>query len=330
MQPYCTSSSFSRRDFLKILLGLCGLAGGVVALSQCNGKSQARAIFQWKEPVWIWDLQASPQSPSAIQGPTQASNAIVPYGMPGSVMKLITATALLEDGLLSPNTIFICNGRVKQDGQWIVCPHAHGRLTVQQAIGFSCNVFFAQAVSSLSRNRLIHYARLFQLDRPFQGFSGLVNHQQALKNNLSTKKTDLVEAPFKFTTEGLDAQPLPLLALGLAPQIQPNALQLLRVAKHIAQHNIPQIRPQTWEILQQGMRLAARAGTAHALDPADHFKLAVKTGTVAHGQRFNGWLIGYFPFDQPRYAVCVYAQEGTARDSAVPLLRHFLAQREKG
>ncbi len=252
-------------------------------------------------------------------------------------MKLITATALLEDGLLSANTIFICNGRVKTNGHWVVCPHPHGRLTVHQAIGFSCNVFFAQAVKGLSRHRLIYYARQFQLDRPVQSMGSHADRielhdklkEKIRKNNSQDKVLHHWGESFTFTTDGLDAQPFHFLALGLSPLIQPNALQLLRVAKHIAQQSIPQIRPQTWIILQQGMRLAARAGTAQVLDPADRFKLAAKTGTVPHGQNFSSWLIGYFPFEQPRYAICAYAPSGTARDSAVPLLRDFLAQWER-
>jgi cell division protein FtsI/penicillin-binding protein 2 len=294
MPPYCISSVFSRRDFLKLLLALAGLT---LAL---NTPGQTKSIHpaSGQAPVWWWDLQTG-----KMEGP--GSTSPVPYGMPGSVMKLVTATALLEDGLMAPHQRFTCNGHITFQGKTYVCAHAHGSISLVEALGRSCNVYFAQAVRPLSAQRLWAYARRFQLDRPVTS-----------------------NAPFQFMSPALGHQPIQDLALGLSPAMQPNALQLLRVAKIIAQREISGLNPSTWDVLQGGMRFAARRGTAQALDPSDQYQFAAKTGTAPHGERFNSWLIGYFPFEKPRYAFCARASAGTASDSAVPLMRHFLAQRE--
>jgi cell division protein FtsI/penicillin-binding protein 2 len=300
MPTHCTSSMLNRRDFLKFLLALGGL------LYRLNGRSPAIVPRQstWHEPVWMWDLQTG-----RIRGPRQDfshSSLIpsVPYGLPGSIMKLVAATALSEEHLIQPHQKLECAGHIHLKGQRYVCQHAHGRLTLQEAIGHSCNVFFAQAVQTLSASRFLYYARRFELHQPV-----VAGH------------------PFRFEHHAAAREPVQMLALGLSPQIQPNALQLLRLAHRIAQRAIPNIAVGTWEILQGGMRIAARQGTAHALDPVDGFKIAAKTGTAPHGEKFDAWLIGYFPFDNPRFAFCVRAARGTAKDSAVPLARDFLARK---
>ena len=293
MPPYCISSVFSRRDFLKWVLAMAGL----MAFPKTEGLAAVGKMATWHEPVWIWNLTSGKRMGPVSWGP-------VPDGRPGSVMKLITAAALLEDRLIAPEQAFSCTGRIKLQGQSYVCQHAHGTVAMEEAIGVSCNVFFAQAVQRLSRRRLFHYARRFQLDRSLNS-----------------------DEPFRFISTQAQ-QSIQQLALGLSPDIQPNAWQLLRVAKIIAGCEIAEFRPNTWKILQGGMRLAVRNGTAQALDPADFYRLAAKTGTVPHGDRFDSWLIGYFPVEKPRLAFCARAFAGTAKESAVPLLRQFLAEHQ--
>jgi cell division protein FtsI/penicillin-binding protein 2 len=298
MPPYCTSSVIGRRDFLKVLVGLTSLSVLFPHGTIQAAKLKKEKANSWDAPIWIMDIASgaileSQRSASLIKTPA--------YGMPGSIMKLITATALLQENLLSPNQQFHCNGTIRLHEHASHCPHPHGALTLQEALGYSCNVFFAQAMQPLSNSCWLDYAQRFQLDRPLRDGE-----------------------PFEFQATDAKHQPVQMLGLGLSSAIQPNALQLLRLARSIARRNIPSIHASTWNLLQQGMRLSARRGTAQQLDPPDRFKLAAKTGTAPHGQRFNSWLIGYFPFEKPRFAFCARAQAGTAKDSAVPMMRQFL------
>ena len=79
------------------------------------------------------------------------------------------------------------------------------------------------------------------------------------------------------------------------------------------------LKEETFARLKEGMRLAAKNGTAQAIDPEDKLSLAVKTGTVSHGNKFESWIIGFFPFENPKHAFCLFAPVGTSHDSAVPL-----------
>ena len=73
---------------------------------------------------------------------------------PGSVQKLLTLFLLCEQGLDPSHTFYTCAGRYKlPDGNTVVCTGTHGNIPGNLAIGYSCNCWFAQAISHLDINR---------------------------------------------------------------------------------------------------------------------------------------------------------------------------------
>ncbi len=59
------------------------------------------------------------------------------------------------------------------------------------------------------------------------------------------------------------------------------------------------------------MRLAVTEGTARALDMP--VAMAGKTGTAELGiskQKVNSWIIGFWPYENPRYAFATVMEEG--------------------
>jgi penicillin-binding protein A len=248
----------------------------------------------WSEPIWVMSLASE-----NILGP---SNTPVPAGMPGSLMKLVAATAILQEKLMLPDDALECRGTLHIQGQTFHCEHAHGKIAMREAIGLSCNLFFAQAAQRLSAQRFLQYARLFQLHEPL-------------------RLGDAVVFPNRIE-KGLPSQSY---VLGLNRNMRPSALQLVRMAGLIARRDIPGLRPHTWEMLQAGMQLAVKRGTASGLDPDNRLHMAAKTGTTQHGHAFQSWLIGFFPIENPQYAFCVRSPFGTAKGNAVPLARRFFA-----
>jgi cell division protein FtsI/penicillin-binding protein 2 len=224
----------------------------------------------------------------------------VPLGVPGSLIKLVSTALICQEKLFQPEQEFECTGTYKINGQTYNCQVPHGKVNLIKALGFSCNVFFAQAAQSIDPNLFIKYAKAFKLDRcMFKGTS------------------------FSFP-KNLNDGPIQNYVLGLSPNLQPNAFQLIEVASCIAQQKIPTFSLQTWRILQEGMKLAGRYGTAKALDPLNKFKVAAKTGTSQHGNKFQSWIIGYFPYDKPKYSFCLRSFNGTSQSAAVPQAHYYL------
>ena len=129
--------------------------------------------------------------------------------------------------------------------------------------------------------------------------------------------------------------------LGLRDDMQPNALQILRMSALVAvRGNVPhlhsaeqpgagapftvELSEATWGHMQQGMELACLKGTAHKLDPDNTMHIAAKTGTSLVGTHFQSWVTGYFPAQDPKHAFCLNSFAGTSQEAAVPQAHKFL------
>ncbi len=84
---------------------------------------------------------------------------------PGSTFKVLLAAAALEEGIITPNTRFHCNGSFQIDGRgnaWRCWTHSrggHGSLDIVDAIAYSCNVFFYNVSLALGVDKINEYAR---------------------------------------------------------------------------------------------------------------------------------------------------------------------------
>jgi penicillin-binding protein 2 len=89
--------------------------------------------------------------------------------------------------------------------------------------------------------------------------------------------------------------------------------------------NLPQ---EYFDVVRGGMRQAVTGGTASSLD-APYVKVAAKTGTAQLGtnkNKVNSWVIGFFPYEEPRYAFAVMMEAGTATSggSASTIMQELL------
>ncbi len=292
MHDYFTSSSLSRRDFLKGL----ALTAAALVLPSAIRWPEGQAV----EPVTpFWWCALRDGKPHGSNHPGNC------FGLPGSLMKLVAATALLEERLLSSDQLLECRGTLRIKGQLYRCQHAHGKINMRQALAASCNIYFAQAAEVLSTRRFLQYAEAFQLNRP-TGPSR--------------------ESAYLFPSATALTHSSQLYVLGLAKPMQPSAAQLLRMTRHIALRDIQGFQPATWRILQSGMRSAVTQGTARQLDPHNRWRVAAKTGTTPSGEFYQSWVMGFFPIEKPVVAFCGRALSGTAKDAAVPAARQWLQQ----
>jgi cell division protein FtsI/penicillin-binding protein 2 len=231
-------------------------------------------------------------------------------------MKLVAVAALLEANRLSPETQLTCDGSITvptaTGKHQLACRHPHGKLTMQEALGVSCNVYFAKAARRLPSALFIKYARLLQLDQPAWSTPSGV---------FPNAKTQILPDPLSWQY-----------VMGLSPQIQPTLLQLLRLAALMGTRGVggtvASLSPRTWTILQEGMQRAVHGGTADGLDPENKYELAAKTGTVPATKGFQSWIIGYFPQQEPKYAFALWAPSGTSLEAAVPLAQKALTSRQ--
>ncbi len=80
---------------------------------------------------------------------------------PGSIYKIVTAAAALEeiDGI--EDQVFTCNGVSEYGIDRVTCLKEHGSITFKDAFAQSCNCAFAQIADQLGGEKLQKYARQF-------------------------------------------------------------------------------------------------------------------------------------------------------------------------
>ncbi len=72
------------------------------------------------------------------------------------------------------------------------------------------------------------------------------------------------------------------------------------------------LNKENFDFIHQGMRLAVTSGTASSLN-VPYVQVAAKTGTAQVGlakNKVNSWVIGFFPYDNPKYAFAIMLENG--------------------
>jgi penicillin-binding protein 2 len=84
---------------------------------------------------------------------------------PGSTYKLIVAAAALEEGLITPETSFFCDGSFTMGNKQFRCwqKHGHGKISLHRAIVESCDVYFYNLGKLLGVDKIAQYAKGFGL-----------------------------------------------------------------------------------------------------------------------------------------------------------------------
>jgi len=299
-QSSSSPNCIGRRGFLRSLFGV----GTVV---------EKKAVAAQVKPVgrFFWaDLRTGQVGfPSGFN---------VGNAQPGSLMKLVTAAAMLEEGLLSQNEVEECRGTTVVNKQQIACQFAHGEVNLAHAIGKSCNVYFAEMSKRLNASVFLDYARRFGL-------------------NQAVAKLPSGPFPLKpLHSDSLDY------VLGQSDDMRPHAIQILRMSAliatrgnvvHLHSADDPdaaappfelQLKNETWTQLTRGMEFAVLEGTCKKLDPEKSLHVCAKTGTVKHGNKFQSWVTGFFPEERPHYSFCVLSPSGTSAEAAVPVANELL------
>ena len=202
----------------------------------------------------------------------------------GSVMKIVTLVAAIENGVIGPETARMCRRTTTADGRQYVCSHPDLKrpLSASEALAHSCNDFFVSLAPRLSR-AMVNSVR---------GRLGLP---------LLTDNTNL-----PASLVGLDG-----------PRITPRALLdvVARLVGADPQRPVA-ISDPARRVLIEGLRGSAHYGSAQALNLRKRSVLA-KTGTAPMpGGSWMGLVVALEPADQPTRGIVVVAPGAAGLDAA--------------
>ena len=262
---------------------------------------------------------------------------------PGSTFKIVTGTAALAAGKVSPDELIFDSGY-----HWIIPKgnaggEALGWLNFTQALSHSDNVYFYEMGNRLGIDTLEHYARMFGLgkttgiDLPYES-DGLVANR-AYKMKVYKEEWYLSETFDAAIGQGFNLV-TPLQAAMVMGEIAANGK---RYKPHLVSRIVTQngqlikefppellseldVPAEDIRLVQAGLHDVAKSGTAAFAFRGFPIDIAGKTGTAEnpHG-RDHGWFVAYGPFDNPTVAVAVIVEQGGyGATSAVPIGRKIL------
>jgi len=84
---------------------------------------------------------------------------------PGSIFKLVTLGAALEEGVVAENSAYVCTGSLSFGKNRVTCAAPHGRQTVGEAFRNSCNCAFGKMALDLGGEKLSFYCEKFGITK---------------------------------------------------------------------------------------------------------------------------------------------------------------------
>jgi len=262
---------------------------------------------------------------------------------PASTFKLVTAAYLLERGLMGPDYLpDPCYGTYRLGGTEFGCWTSHGRLDVVDALAYSCNVFFYQAVQLGSVDGLAEFAGSMGLGRRVT---------QVLRGERAGLVPDAAELDRMYGSDGWGRGNLLNLGVGqgellvtplqmavLAGRIagggtMPPVRVVLSADTAISRPRVPAagLSDSTMQVLVAGMRRAVtyRDGTLHRAMGDLPWAVYGKSGTAEVPGEPHSWVIGFLREPRPlAFAVVVEnagSGGGAAAGVAAGVLRRYLA-----
>lgn len=272
---------------------------------------------------------------------------------PGSVFKIVVATAALEEGAITTQTTFTCRGRFNLGRRTWKCwkEHGHGTVNVYQALEMSCDVFFYNVGILTGVSRLHKYALKYGLGEKsgvdIKGEkAGLIPDATSrpepnrLWSNGDTANTAIgqglvivtplqIANMFAAVANGkVIYKPHLVKKIKLAPnqflEKEPDVFKKL----DISQSTLNIVRSGLWQVVN-GSRGTARA---HRLEGVE---LAGKTGTAQnpHGED-HAWFAAYGPFANPELVIAVLVENGghgasTAAPLAAQLFQNYFERKSQ-
>lgn len=202
-------------------------SGLIIVMNPQNGEIYAMAnypTFDLNEPFTIndpelakaWDTFTSEEKNDYLNRMWR-NKAINDTYEPGSTFKIVTASAGLEEGVITPDSPFTCTGSMTVGGRQIKCwryPRTHGEQTFAQGVRNSCNPVFMQVAERIGADKFHEYMIKFG----FNEKTGIDLNGEAV--GILHKKDDI--GPVELAT----------MSFGQTFQITP--IQLLRAAAAVA------------------------------------------------------------------------------------------------
>ena len=336
-----------------------GKVGAIIAMDPRNGEILAMASAPSFDPNAFSPRISGAEWKELINNPDKPlqNRAIQNAYPPGSIFKIIMASAGLHSGALDDDPAVLCTGSEVYYGHTFHCASqaGHGALRLEQAIAASCNIFFYELGRKMGITTIAEHAQILGLgsrtgiDLPDER-SGVMPSPEWSRRVRNTQWYAGETISVAIGQGAVDATPMQMLravgAIAAGGRLTTPHLLLdaetggarnpeWRVTQlPLKDENIRRIKEGMWQSVNDGG--TGRGAVVSGMD------ICGKTGTVQVVSRENrqfmksntenhSWFAGFAGRDNPEIAVVVFAEHGGSGGAvAAPIAgKIFSAHREK-
>jgi penicillin-binding protein 2 len=269
---------------------------------------------------------------------------------PGSIVKPFFALGALKEGIIDPQKEILSTGSISIPNPYFPDQETvfkdwrvNGWTNMMEAIAVSSDIYFYEigggfeGQKGLGIANIEKYSKLFGLDT--KTGVDLPDEKQGVIPSPEWKAKNFKNDPWRigntFHTAigqyGFQVTPMEIVrAVGslankgtlLTPHFVLNDPE---ASKPIP---VEGFTKEQYEIIHDGMRQAVTYGTAVSLN-VPYVDVAAKTGTAQLGvskNKVNSWVVGFFPYENPKYAFVVMMEAGPAANNvgASSIMRQLL------
>jgi penicillin-binding protein 2 len=253
---------------------------------------------------------------------------------PGSVFKVVMATAMLESKVPPENFTAFCPGSATFYGRqfkcWVYGKGSHGVVNLHSAIVHSCDVFFYNVGMRMGIDRIAKYAKMLGLgaktgiDLPSEE-PGLVPSEEWVERLFHHKWYPGSTISVAIGQGAVTATPLQLAYMvgGVAsggtfkqPHLLKDAQNVGEVRVDLAEDTVEQVTQGMYGVVNeggtgaaiklQGIEFCGKSGSAQVMSNTERSRL----GKGLSQNKDNAWFVGYAPRRNPEIVVSVLVEGG--------------------
>lgn len=336
--------------FLMERIHAVGFQGGAAAIMDVsNGELIAETSAPEYDSQILSDGAPTSRISSFVNDPKKPFLDRASAGLyaPGSIVKPLLAAAALQENVITPEKQILSIGfisvpnpydptRTSVFNDW----KAHGWVDMRHALAVSSDVYFYEIGGGFENQkglgiaRIEKYLRLFGIgemlaDPLLGGATGMIPGPE-------WKKVAFPGDPWRvgdtYNTSigqyGMLVTPLQILRAISAIANGGSLFEpTLIFGEQTSVRSVP-VSAENSRVVREGMRLAVTEGSASGLY-LPFVSVAAKTGTAEIGvskKRVNSWVVGFFPYEAPRYAFVVLLEKGPRENTVggVYVMKQFL------
>ncbi|WP_081006195.1 penicillin-binding transpeptidase domain-containing protein [Clostridium baratii] len=254
---------------------------------------------------------------------------------PGSIFKLITYGAALENACTTQYNTVTCTGKMCERG-------SHGTITVREGLIKSCNEVFGVIGSKVGYKDLMEYSEkmgLFKRNLNIQGEGR--NETEGVKpaedesmslisigQSMNTSPIQMLGAVNTFVNNGVYVKPY------ILEEVQNSEDQTIKTYSTTKEKIFTET---TSKIVKNGMREVVLNGTGQSAN-VNGIEIGGKTGSATTSNKTtHGWFVGYFKVKNKEYTMIVFIPDLVSKkneslgggNTAAPIFKDIVLELNK-